>query len=54
MDRGRCCSFSDVSIFVTQDTQAQVRPCIEKLNNDSDVDVRYYASEAAMGESKYD
>jgi serine/threonine-protein phosphatase 2A regulatory subunit A len=31
-----------------QDTQAQVRPCIEKLNNDSDVDVRYYASEAAM------
>ena len=29
--------------------QAQVRPCIEKLNNDSDFDVRYYASEAAMG-----
>merc|ERR1739840_43710 len=28
--------------------QAQVRPCIEKLNNDSDFDVRYYASEAAM------
>jgi hypothetical protein len=30
--------------------QAQVKPCIEKLNNDSDFDVRYYASEAAMGE----
>ena len=29
--------------------QAQIRPCIEKLNNDSDFDVRYYASEAAMG-----
>ena len=29
--------------------QSQVRPCIEKLNNDSDFDVRYYASEAAMG-----
>ena len=29
--------------------QTQVRPCIEKLNNDSDFDVRYYASEAAMG-----
>ena len=29
--------------------QAQVKPCIEKLNNDSDFDVRYYASEAAMG-----
>ena len=32
--------------------QAQVRPCIEKLNNDSDFDVRYYASEAAMGRLK--
>ena len=31
--------------------QAQIRPCIEKLNNDSDFDVRYYASEAAMGRS---
>ena len=29
--------------------KTQVRPCIEKLNNDSDFDVRYYASEAAMG-----
>ena len=29
--------------------QSQVRPCIGKLNNDSDFDVRYYASEAAMG-----
>ena len=26
-----------------------MRPCIEKLNADSDFDVRYYASEAAMG-----
>ena len=29
--------------------QSQVRPCIEKLNTDSDFDVRYYASEASMG-----
>ena len=28
--------------------QSQVRPCVEKLNTDSDFDVRYYASEAAM------
>jgi len=28
--------------------QSQVRPCIEKLNTDSDFDVRYYASEASM------
>jgi len=28
--------------------QAQVKPCLDKLNNDSDFDVRYYASEAAM------
>ena len=26
-----------------------MRPCIEKLNTDSDFDVRYYASEASMG-----
>merc|ERR1719154_575457 len=32
----------------TTQVQTQVRPCIEKLNNDSDFDVRYYASEAAM------
>ena len=29
--------------------QAQVKPTIDKLNTDSDFDVRYYASEAAMG-----
>merc|ERR1711878_202854 len=28
--------------------QSQVRPCIEKLNTDSDLDVRYYASDASM------
>jgi len=32
-----------------QAQDAQVRPVIEKLNTDSDFDVRYYASEAAMG-----
>jgi len=31
-----------------QAQDAQVRPVIEKLNTDSDFDVRYYASEAAM------
>ena len=29
---------------------AQVKPCINKLNEDSDFDVRFFASEAAMGE----
>merc|ERR1719362_2701236 len=28
--------------------QSQVRPVIDKLNTDSDFDVRYYASEAAL------
>ena len=32
--------------------QSQVRPCIEKLNTDSDFDVRYYASEASMGKKR--
>ena len=27
-------------------TQSQIKPCLEKLNSDSDFDVRYYASEA--------
>jgi hypothetical protein len=26
-----------------------VKPCINKLNEDTDFDVRYFASEAAMG-----
>ncbi|CAN7979460.1 unnamed protein product [Ixodes pacificus] len=26
--------------------QGQVKPCLEKLNTDTDVDVRYFASEA--------
>ncbi len=30
--------------------QSQVKPCINKLNEDSDFDVRFFASEAAMGE----
>ena len=30
-----------------------MRPCIEKLNTDSDFDVRYYASEAAMGTDRF-
>ena len=29
-----------------------MRPCIEKLNTDSDFDVRYYASEASMGKKR--
>jgi len=28
--------------------QAQIRPVIDKLNTDSDFDVRYYAAEAAL------
>ena len=33
--------------------QSQVKPCINKLNEDSDFDVRFFASEAAMGELSY-
>ena len=51
-----CCRFNVAktlqhiaTILPNTTTQTQVRPCIEKLNNDSDFDVRYYASEAAMG-----
>jgi serine/threonine-protein phosphatase 2A regulatory subunit A len=29
---------------------SQVKPCIGKLNEDTDFDVRYFASEAALGE----
>jgi serine/threonine-protein phosphatase 2A regulatory subunit A len=29
--------------------QSQVKPAIDKLNADADFDVRYYASEAALG-----
>jgi serine/threonine-protein phosphatase 2A regulatory subunit A len=29
--------------------QSQVKPCINKLNEDTDFDVRFFASEAAMG-----
>ena len=43
----------DPNIFAASNNifpfQSQVRPCIEKLNTDSDFDVRYYASEASMG-----
>jgi serine/threonine-protein phosphatase 2A regulatory subunit A len=28
---------------------SQVKPCINKLNEDVDFDVRFFASEAAMG-----
>ncbi len=31
--------------------QAHVKPTLAKLNEDADFDVRYYASEASVGES---
>ncbi len=31
--------------------QSQVKPTLTKLNEDADFDVRYYASEAVLGES---
>ena len=37
-------------LLETSVAQAQVKPCLEKLNSDSDFDVRYYASEA-MGKN---
>ncbi len=36
--------------LATSAMQAQVKPALLKLNEDSDFDVRYYASEAATGE----
>ena len=29
--------------------QAQVKPCLDKLNSDIDVDVKFYAQEALTG-----
>ncbi len=30
--------------------QSQIKPCLTKLNDDTDFDVRFFASEAALGE----
>lgn len=32
-------------MYVSSVTQSQIKPCLEKLINDSDNDVRYYADE---------
>lgn len=32
--------------FVNSAIQSQVKPTVEKLNSDADVDVKYFASEA--------
>ena len=32
---------------------SQVKPCITKLNEDTDFDVRFFASEAAVGKSTF-
>ncbi len=32
----------------------QIKPCLTKLNDDADFDVRYYASEAALGETAFE
>ena len=37
-----------ISVLPSSATQGQVKPCLEKLNNDADFDVRYFASEAAL------
>jgi len=37
-----------ISVLPSSTNQGQVKPCLDKLNNDSDFDVRYYASEAAL------
>ena len=29
--------------------QSQVKPCLDKLNSDADIDVKYYAQEALTG-----
>ena len=33
--------------------QSQVKPILDKLNGDSDVDVKYFAQEAIAGEQYY-
>ncbi len=32
--------------------QSQIKPCLTKLNDDTDFDVRFFASEAALGEKR--
>jgi hypothetical protein len=32
--------------------QAQVKPCLDKLNSDTDIDVKYFAQEALTGKAK--
>lgn len=36
-------------IIVSSALDSQVKPCLDKLNNDNDMDVRYFASEALGG-----
>lgn len=37
------------TFFFLSALDSQVKPCLDKLNNDNDMDVRYFASEALGG-----
>ena len=42
-------NFNKLLIFSM--VQAQVKPCLDKLNSDADIDVKYYAQEALTGKT---
>ena len=35
--------------FVFRTIQSQIKPCLDKLNSDPDIDVKYFAQEALGG-----
>ena len=39
-------NFITKNIYILSALQTQVKPCLEKLNQDSDVDVKFYSNEA--------
>lgn len=39
-------TFTIINIYILSALQTQVKPCLEKLNQDSDVDVKFYSNEA--------
>lgn len=39
-------TFIIINIYILSALQTQVKPCLEKLNQDPDVDVKFYSNEA--------
>ena len=44
-----CSLNDDVYVFGCRYLQQQVKPCLQKLKTDADIDVQYYAVEALEG-----